>query len=162
MLLCTTDENAPTIGDGGRGADACPDGEPFVRWEWNESQDQFVAEGDAAGTTMNATELNEDGEPVAAEWTSSEYGVSGAVVGAGQENCTYDFDDADSGTVETCNQNGGGTSNVATHAGTWSFEGSLVGSMLRSFPSGPLGVKYLPVLLASGVIGGAVRARRFS
>lgn len=114
VLLCTADDGAPTD-VAGDGADQCPDGEPFVRWEWDEDESRFVAEGDERNTTVTATEYKdaEGTEPVEAEWTSGTYNVTGAVVRSGQEVCTYEYEPdgtfPQNGTVESCeNSTGGG------------------------------------------------------
>lgn len=109
VLLCSEDEGHPTVD--GAGADACPEGDPFVRWEWLGAS--FVAEDDQAGTTVVATEFKEPNEPVEAGWTSTDHNVSGAVVGAGSETCTYGGDTGalpHGGSVETCPGTGGASS----------------------------------------------------
>lgn len=109
VLLCTTDEDAPTVG--GAGSDECVEAEPFVRWEWDETQNQFVAEDGASGTTMTATAYEDQDEPVEATWTSDTYNLSGAVVGAGGATCGYPGDSGPlphASDVEACSGNAGG------------------------------------------------------
>lgn len=127
ILLCSTDEDAPTDVQE-EGSEDCPDGgEPFVRWEWNGNQ--FVAEDEPHNTTMEATEFKDDeqNEPVEAEWTSGTYNVSGAVVGAGGDTCTYPGDSGplpQNGTVESCSAgNGGGGGNQGNNGGNSGNQG---------------------------------------
>lgn len=159
MLLCTNDDGAPTVG--GAGSDACGDGEPFVRWEWTGAG--FVAENGPQGTTMVATEFKEPGEPVEAEWTSSIYNVSGAVVGAGGDTCTYPGDSGSlphSGTVESCegSAGGGGAASVAFSDTVASSLSDVLDGIVAIGPLGTGGSTVVPLALFA--LGAAVVHRR--
>lgn len=133
----------------GTGSDQCPnDGKAFVRWEWNESTNQFEAEGNADGTNLFATEYKDDNqeEPVEAEWTSSTYDITGAVVGAGGNTCTYEYSNASQGTVETCDSEAGG--------------GQGQGQAAMTRPSGGLAGNFIPAISSLSLLAGAVLALR--
>ncbi|MCU4800939.1 integrin alpha [Halobacteria archaeon HArc-gm2] len=127
VLLCTTDEGAPTVG--GAGSGDCPEGEPFVRWEWTGSS--FTVEDGDAGTTMEPSLFKEPNEPVEAQWTSTTYDVTGAVVGAGGETCTFPGDPGDlpdTGDVESCE--GTGAASMSNPAGSGIVPGSAPGGLI--------------------------------
>lgn len=156
VLLCTNDEGVTSVG--GRESDECPDGEPFVRWEGNGNE--FEAEEDSRGTTITATEFKEAGEPVAAEWNSSIYNVTSAVVFGGRNTCTYTYSPdgtlPQNGTVETCEGsagggNGGGSASLEM-AGTLAAVVSVVADRIGSqLPSQAGGGTVVPLaLLLSG------------
>jgi hypothetical protein len=153
VLLCTNDEGAPTVG--GQSSDACPDGEPFVRWEWTGSS--FQAEDGAQGTTMTATQFKEPGEPVEAEWTSNTYNVSGTVVFGGGNTCTYSGDSgplSHQGTVESCEgaAGGGGNSLALTDSIAASLNDAIDRIESLSLPGQASGSVFPLAFLALGAI----------
>lgn len=90
---------------GGASPNPCPDGEgPVAKFEWNGSA--FVPEGDGAGVTVDATELDEDGEPVAAEWASPETRIDTVVVKSATGRC--EEAGGSSGVIESCGPPPGG------------------------------------------------------
>lgn len=115
VLLCPTDEEAPPVGGGN--SDACEQGEPFVRWDWDDEDNVFyVEEGGQQGTTItdSAVKDGDMSEPIEVEWTPSTSNVSGTVVGAGSNVCTYPGDSGPpqhNGTVETCEGSAGNSGN---------------------------------------------------
>lgn len=140
VILCTQDAEAEAD-VGGEGADECPkDGKAFVRWVWNDDTNQFESEGSADGTTMTATEFKENGEPVQARWTSETYNGTGAVVGSGGDTCTYEYDKASSGTVESCDSS----------AGQGQGQAAITG------PSAGMSQYFIPAISSASLLAGAV------
>ncbi|QLD89463.1 hypothetical protein HWV07_10650 [Natronomonas salina] len=115
---------------------------------------------------MTATEFKDDeDEPVTAVWTSETYNVTGVVVGAGGDMCTYDYSPdgtfPQEDTVETCD-GPAGNSGAASLGMTDTVVSLLTGAADRISSLLPLqaGGSVVPLaLLLSGTAIGWRRGR---